>query len=346
MNRRRIGLFLIVCALFFVSACSKSGGTAGSGTSGETEMTTEAGRNAGAEPGTAGQTGSEGKTGTAKIPGTVEVRTEEAEPGAAGRPSTQAEPGAESKPGTVTAPGVAGKPGAEAEPGPAAGSVPGLSEESVTDRFEILEVKESGLLVAGLGRSKGLYHVGHGTVLKDTDGTELSVSDLKETEIVELTWNGMINETYPGQFGYDALKKTGETGSSTFVFYRQLLKDLAETDSGLNSGINQSFFDFNGIASLSGEEKEGLAYLAGSDYGVIGSQSTAEELKEQGILDREKGIEAGILVTVEELTHKDGRVTCSANKYRSGTGAYYFEDVTAEYKNGKWEYKIGTHMIS
>ena len=68
--------------------------------------------------------------------------------------------------------------------------------------------------------------------------------------------------------------------------------------------------------------------------------------RQQGILDREKGIENGILVTIEELSNQNGKVTCNAEKYRSGTGAYYFHDVTAEYKNGEWKYEIGAEMIS
>lgn len=223
---------------------------------------------------------------------------------------------------------------------------PGGREESVTARFEIMEAREDGLLVLGLDEIKGLYHVGHGAVIEDMDGSALAVSDLKSMDMVELTWNGAVMETYPGQFGYDVLKKTGETGSSSFLFYRKLLKELAETDPGLNDGVNLGYFDFTGISSLSEGEKEGLAYLAGSDYSAMGTQSTEKELTEEGVIDGVKGIEHGILVTVEETSFKEGEITCNAKKYRSGTGAYYFQNVKAEYKNGEWEYKIGDHMIS
>lgn len=319
MKKYRMGLFMMAFAALLLAGCGRSEGVTESGTAGqgtENAGVTAAGTGMAKEP----------------VPGTVEMSTgaEGAVPGIAGADSGM----------TGAVPGIVS---------PASGTSaeePGVREESVTARFEIMEAREDGLLVLGLDEIKGLYHVGHGAVIKDVDGGALAVSDLKAEEIVELTWNGAVMETYPGQFGYDELKKTGETGSSSFLFYRKLLKELAETDPGLNDGVNLGYFDFTGITSLSEGEKEGLAYLAGSDYSAMGTQSTEAELKAEGILDEEKGIEYGILVTVEETSFKEDSITCNAKKYRSGTGAYYFQNVKAEYKNGEWEYKIGDHMIS
>lgn len=319
MKKYRMSLFMMAFAALLIAGCGRSEGVNESGANGagtENAGVTAAGTGMAKEP----------------VPGTVEMSTgaEGAVPGIAGADSGMA--GA--VPGTVS---------------PASGTSseePGAQEESVTARFEIMEAREDGLLVLGLDEIKGLYHVGHGTVIEDVDGGILETSDLKAMDMVELTWNGAVMETYPGQFGYDVLKKTGETGSSSFLFYRKLLKELAETDPGLNDGVNLGYFDFTGITSLSEGEKEGLAYLAGSDYSAMGIQSTEEELTEEGIIDGIKGIENGILVTVEETSFKEGEITCNAEKYRSGTGAYYFQNVKAEYKNGEWEYKIGDHMIS
>ncbi|WP_455618669.1 hypothetical protein [Eisenbergiella sp.] len=217
----------------------------------------------------------------------------------------------------------------------------------VTGRFEIFEVTQDGLLAYGIDNTyPGLCSIGHGNILANQDGETIELSALVPGLVVELTWNGAVEESYPAQFSYSALKLTGESGNPEFLLYLQLLQDLAKTDPGLNEGITESYFDFTSVASLSEGEKEGLAYLGGTYFGGFGSQSTQEELATQGILDREKGIENGILVTIEELSNQNGKVTCNAEKYRSGTGAYYFHDVTAEYKDGEWKYEIGAEMIS
>lgn len=213
-------------------------------------------------------------------------------------------------------------------------------------RYEILEVKDTSILVMDPEKEYGLYTVGYGPLLEDEKGGKIERSDLKQGMIVELYWNGMIQETYPAQFTFDKLRLTGETGSREFALYTEILKELAQKDPGLNEGIGESYFDFTGVDSLTAGEKEGLAYIAGGYYGVWGTQATAEELTEEGLMDRERGIENGILITLKELSNSGNEVKCKADKYRSGTGAYYLEDVTAKYSDGEWTYKIGSEAIS
>lgn len=237
----------------------------------------------------------------------------------------------------------------ETETREAEGKSPALegSDGEVTGRFEIFEATQDALLAYGMDNAyPGLCCIGHGNVLENQDGETIELSELAPGMIAELTWNGAVMESYPAQFSYSALKLTGESGNREFMLYLQLIQDLAKADPGLNEGITESYFDFTSVTSLNEGEKEGLAYLGGTYFGGFGSQSTREELSEQGILDREKGIENGILVTIEEISNKNGKVTCNVEKYRSGTGAYYFHDVTAEYKNGEWTYEIGAEMIS
>ena len=207
-------------------------------------------------------------------------------------------------------------------------------------------MKEKYLLVSAVDTAYGLYTAGHGPVLEDEEGNAIQVSDLEPGMIVELTWNGMVQESYPGQFSYDRLRLTGRPGSRELLLYQQIIKELAEKDSGLNDGIGECYFDFTGVSSLTAAEKEGLAYMGGSSFGVFGSQATAEELAEAGILDREKGIENGLLVTIEEISSEGDTVKCNAKKYRSGTGAYYLSDITAVYSDGEWSYNIGSEAIS
>lgn len=247
-----------------------------------------------------------------------------------------------------------GAAGGEARPSDAA-QESGAGMENTNDgpdystggtRYEILEVKDTYILVADPEKESGLYTVGYGPVMEDEKGKEIEISDLKQGMIVELFWDGMVQETYPAQFTFEKLKLTGETGSRELALYTKIMKELAEKDPGLNDGIGEGYFDFTGVTSLTAAEKEGLAYIAGGYYGVFGRQATAEELTEKGLMDQEKGIENGILITLEELSSSGNKVKCSAKKYRSGTGAYYLNDITAKYSGGEWTYKIGVEAIS
>lgn len=220
-----------------------------------------------------------------------------------------------------------------------------VSDEA-TARFEILRVDDDMLLVCGLENASGLYTVDHGAVLEDAEGQPMKIDDLHTGMIVDLTWNGTVQETYPAKFSYDKLKDTGNTGSDTITLYKRLIQALAEVDPGLNEGIKQSYFDFSKVDSLSDAEKEGLAYMCGSFFDVWGSLATREELAADGILDPEKGLEDSILVIIEEISVEGNTVICNAEKFRSGTGAYYFNDVTATYKDGEYTYEIKTEMIS
>ena len=204
------------------------------------------------------------------------------------------------------------------------------------------------MLVCGAGANdmSGLFRVGHGPVLENADGKPALISELKSGMIVELSWEGYVLESYPGQFGYQKLRITEDMGSRELEFYKQLIKNLAEVDPGLNDGITQSYFDLTMVGSLSDAEKEGLAYMGGTSFGAWGELATEKDLVESGALDPQKGLEHGILVTIEETSNSGSQLTCSARKYRSGTGAYYFSDVTATYKDGAWTYKIGAEMIS
>lgn len=219
-------------------------------------------------------------------------------------------------------------------------------EGSTTARMEILEITDSALLVCGLDSTTGLFRVSTGGKLLASDGQTMAFDDLATGMIVDLTWNGNIEETYPAQFSYDSLKDTGERGSVTMKLYKRLIQALAEVDPGLNEDISQCYFDLTKVDSLSDGEKEGLAYMCGSFFDAWGSQATSDELAAQGILDRDKGLEDGILVIIEELSVEGNTVRCNAEKYRSGTGAYYFNDVTAEYKDGEYTYTIGSEAIS
>ena len=82
----------------------------------------------------------------------------------------------------------------DGESEPENGDEDGPSYSQNGRQFEILEVKEKYLLVSAVDTAYGLYTAGHGPVLEDEEGNAIQVSDLEPGMIVELTWNGMVQE--------------------------------------------------------------------------------------------------------------------------------------------------------
>ena len=78
------------------------------------------------------------------------------------------------------------------KPGQAPSDTAALSGDSRTERFEILDADDDGMLVCGAGANgmSGLFRVGHGSVLEDADGKSVRISELKSGMIVELSWEG------------------------------------------------------------------------------------------------------------------------------------------------------------
>ena len=107
------------------------------------------------------------------------------------------------------------------KPGQAPADTAVLSGDARTERFEILDADDDGMLVCGAGSNgmSGLFRVGHGSVLEDADGKSVRISELKSGMIVELSWEGYVLESYPGQFSYQKLRITQEKGSRELEFY-------------------------------------------------------------------------------------------------------------------------------
>ena len=87
--------------------------------------------------------------------------------------------------------------------------------------------------------------------------------------------------------------------------------------------------------------KHNLPFIAG----------TWEELCEQGYIDKDNLYwEDGLFFSIK--TNKDGdsdpeRTAFDAQKWRSGLGAYFFGQCTAQKNaNGKWSYTVGQEAIS
>ena len=133
--------------------------------------------------------------------------------------------------------------------------------------------------------------------------------------------------------------------------YLEVLEDLWNVDSGLNSGISQIGIDLSELSHLTELEKETVMHEFASKHNLPFIAGTWEELCEQGYIDKDNLYwEDGLFFSIK--TNKDGgsspdRTAFDAQKWRSGLGAYYFGECTAQ-KNtdGKWSYDVGQEAIS
>ena len=214
------------------------------------------------------------------------------------------------------------------------------------------------------------------------DGEPAEPSDLKDGMPVDLSFDGAIEESFPGQLGevYELHAYSIGTpqcpGGSYYDLcglYLQVLDDLWEKDPGLNSDITIAGLDLSQApGGLLESEKAALAWRFGELHGVEVVTGTFDELKEQGYFTAsaistpapEEGEdysrlwyqwEDGCLFSITPNEDHEGElyslpaVFFNAEKWRSPLGAYCFYDCSAGWPEfGTWSgYQIlGGEMIS
>lgn len=143
--------------------------------------------------------------------------------------------------------------------------------------------------------------------------------------------------------------------------YMEVLEDLWNVDSGLNDGISQIGIDLSELSHLTEAEKETVMHEFASKHNLPYIAGTWEELCEQGYIDKdnlywEDGLFFSITTNEDAVWNlpaiKEGDsvpelTAFDAQKWRSGLGAYFFGQCTAQ-KNadGKWSYTVGQEAIS
>ena len=143
--------------------------------------------------------------------------------------------------------------------------------------------------------------------------------------------------------------------------YLKVLEDLWIVDPGLNDGISQIGIDLSELSHLTELEKETVMHEFASKHNLPYIAGTWEELCEQGYIDKDNLYwEDGLFFSIKTNEDaewnlpatKDGDsvpelTAFDAQKWRSGLGAYFFGQCTAQ-KNadGKWSYTVGQEAIS
>lgn len=173
--------------------------------------------------------------------------------------------------------------------------------------------------------------------IKGLDGSIIDRQELKPGDLVRISYSGGIRESYPAQLSASLVELTGR--NILIDAYIALIDDIYNEDPGLNDGITMMALNTLGWSSVSDIDKEIIFSLLKTSYGLDIVEGTFDELAKQGLIDEEKlYFEKGILIVIKnfEYNEKKKSISCSIEKWRSGLGAAGSEQVTAEYRDGKW----------
>lgn len=248
--------------------------------------------------------------------------------------------------------------------------------ESFVQSLRIVDGAETGDLVLAGEDSGSVYTLFLGMRQDGTqseipvflDGKAADWTTLEDGMMVELSFDGSVLETYPGQFGtvYSvsaySLGTEQNPGGGYYDLcglYLQVLDDLWEKDPGLNGGAEEISVDLSEApGGLTEGEKSAVAWIFGCKQGVMALSMTREELARESYLTRlENGSELyqwdnGILLRITAVEQEGNSslpvLRFNAEKWRGPTGAYFFGECTAVWPEmGTWSsYEVGTEAIS
>ena len=238
--------------------------------------------------------------------------------------------------------------------------------------LRIIDGAESGKLILAGAETNFVYAL-------DAQKVEILVDD-KKAELKDLEDGMPIDIYYEGNFdnvpqmqgqpiditsfcksinGFSIGTKRNPGGSLYDLsgLYLKVLEDLWETDAALNGDVKYISIDLSKApGELTEGEKAAISYIFAKAHDKQCLQLSYEELAEQGYLKGEKPyyFEDGVLFSItddmkaEEQYNGLRVIKFDARKWRSGTGAYFFNDCSASWpQNGIWsDYNIGGHAIS
>lgn len=273
-------------------------------------------------------------------------------------------------------PAVSGVP--EREDGEASGAVtegtgdgqqPGAAADACLS-LRIVDGAETGSLVLAGEGAGAVYTLTVGDTPVYLDGVPADASVLEDGMTAEISFSGMVMETYPAQLADVAAVSVYSRGTEKNPgggfydlcgLYLQVLNDLWETDSGLNEGVSYVSVDLSEApGGLTEGEKSAIAWIFACEHqmGGAGLCLSYQELKEQGYLAEVQPDvfqwEDGVLFSITACEADGGEafslpvLTFDAQKWRSPLGAYWFDDCTAVWpETGSWEdYSVGGEMVS
>ena len=205
--------------------------------------------------------------------------------------------------------------GADA-PAPEEDPAEGLPEESAESSVVcrvVAELEGGSLVLAEQDRDAGLYTLSLSDKAITLDGADfdpaapgayqaLPGESLAGTTAT-VTFDGGIQESWP--MGFDrvtAVDFSTEDFDDTCRLYLDVLEDLWNADSALNENITELALDLT-ATSLSGSQREAVAYAFGAAHGVMAMEATFEELVDQGYISASPLLASGSEEEIQEPEH-------------------------------------------
>ena len=218
--------------------------------------------------------------------------------------------------------------------------------EYITFDAKVMKRTGDSLLLGDLGDTVGSIFYLH------TDDDTIKAGDT-----VEVTFNGIVMESYPLQLG-DPSFKLKEQGTSLLPMLEELYHELWERDRLLNEDLNVIAVNFDKISVISDIEKEALRKILDdymySNHDISVIESNFEKLKEENLLKPYGDIENayhfpdGLLISFESREDTSLPVTSftmSITKWRSPLGAYGI-NIIANLDGNEWKYEIETEFMA
>lgn len=168
------------------------------------------------------------------------------------------------------------------------------------------------------------------------EGSTISREELKPGDILRISYNGAIAESYPAQITAFSIELIDH--DKLIDGYLALIDDVYQEDPGLNGEITTIALDTSDWKGLSDIRKEIILSRMKELYELDILEGTFDELAEQGLIDKENlYFPEGILIDITEIVIEDDNeeISCNINKWRSGLGAIGW-DAKAKLKKGSW----------
>lgn len=173
------------------------------------------------------------------------------------------------------------------------------------------------------------------------DGGAITVDELRPGMILDITWSGIIAESYPGILTADEVRVV-EQGDDLVGLYCNILTELwAET--GQKTGVERLGLDFSGLTDLSDAEQQALAYLTACKLEMFScyAAGTWDELMSDNhiAMDGEGYWTNGMLLSLSLYDQEDGHAGIIASSSRSRDGAILVLTCMADrQEDGSWSY--------
>ena len=241
----------------------------------------------------------------------------------------------------------------------------------IIDGAEIPEGGTAGNLILAGADTNTVYTLDANNIDILIDGKDAKRYDLRDGMPIDVYYEGNFDNVpqKQGQLtditsfcksinGHSIGTKENPGGSYYDLcgLYLRVLEDLWEVDSGLNGNIKYISVDLSEApGELTDGEKSAISYIFTKAHEKECLQLSYDELVEQGYIEKgELYWEDGIIFSITDSMNAEEQyfglrvIKFDAKKWRSGTGAYFFNDCTASWsQKGTWsDYKVGGHAIS